>query len=180
MDSVHSAGWSDAAGIEEMAGKIRADLAIDIGESDAPLVRTIEFGRDYALRVANRGRSDQQNRGNRHAWLNGCFANFPDQRGDALSGRPGIVVRMAKLEIVGAEHQDYESQRRLRFDLLGESFDAFASGFEGVFPNGAASVEAILGDSDFLAEVVEFVFEDSGPALLKGEASTCVRDDSPG
>ncbi len=180
MDTVYLAGGDDGSGVEKGAGEIGSDLLVGGGQSGTALIGTLEFWGIESARSANGRRANDQNGRNGHLRLDRSFADLVYERSDALCGRPGIVVWMRELKVVGAEHEDDEREGRIDLDALGEAFASVASELERVVPNGAASVEAVFDDADFPITGVKRVFENAGPAVVEGEALASAGDDAPG
>jgi len=55
---------------------------------------------------------------------------------------------------------------------------AISTRLERIVPNSAATVEAVFHDSDTMANIVECIFEDAGPAIVKSEAVAGIGNDS--
>ena len=68
----------------------------------------------------------------------------------------------------------------MRLDSLCQSLQTIAARFERIFPDRAAPVQAVFGDSHGLAEMVQLFFEHAGPAIFKRQPLASVGNDSPG
>jgi hypothetical protein len=64
-------------------------------------------------------------------------------RGTGIPGR----ARVDGLEVIRAEEENHERQRRVRFDALLEADAAVASRLEGIVPRRASAVQAVLEDA---------------------------------
>src|ERR1700747_1818241 len=67
----------------------------------------------------------------------------------------------------------------MHFNALRQACQAVAPRLERIVPNGAPAVQAILGKPHAVTKSMQFIFEDSRPALLKGKPFARVRNDSP-
>jgi hypothetical protein len=109
----------DATRIEERASHLLGDARECRREAGALSFRVVELGRDRAARRRDRRRRDDENRRHRHPRFDRRTADGGDQSGDALRRVPrGVIVH--RLEVVGAEHEDDQGQRRVDLDALRE------------------------------------------------------------
>src|SRR5258708_3729904 len=113
MDTVDPARRRDTACIEEVTAKKRADLAIRIGESRTPVFRPGKLLRDGSLWGKDRRWAHDEHRRDGHARLDRRSSDFVNERSNTLSRRPGIVIRMRELKIIGSQHQDHKGERRM-------------------------------------------------------------------
>lgn len=97
---------------------------------------------------------------------------------DTRAAMPGIVL-MHGLEIVGAEKNDHQGQRRVHFNALGQALQAVPARLERIVPDGAAAIEAIFDDTHFGARSRQRVFHDAGPALIESQPVAGAGNNSP-
>ena len=71
---------------------------------------------------------------------------------------------MRGLEIVGAEHQDDQGERGVRFDPLREPVQSVAPRPCGIIQHRGASIEAVFDDAHGVPLRLQRVFHDAGPA----------------
>src|ERR1700693_1116609 len=109
MYSVHAARRRYGTCVEEVAGQIGADLAIDLGQARAPLLRSGKLGGDGSLRATNGRRRHQEDGRDGHPGLDGRLPDLSYKSDHALTCRPSVVVGVAKLKIIRAQHKDHES-----------------------------------------------------------------------
>src|SRR6516225_7077157 len=69
MNPIDPTGGGDGRGIVEMASQRSADGTVGFGKPRTPVVRSVKLRSNRALRGLDRGRTYDQNRGNRHARL---------------------------------------------------------------------------------------------------------------
>ena len=143
------------------------------------LLAAFELRSDRALRGLDRRRGNNQYCGHWHARLDRRGADCRNQGCDALRGMPSVVF-VHGLEIVGAQHQDHQRQRRVGLDALGEANEAVSAGLEGIVPHGAAAVETVLDDANRSASGDEQILHQPRPALIERQTTAGGRDDAPG
>jgi hypothetical protein len=91
---------------------------------------------------------------------------------------PGVVL-VHRLEIVGAEQQDHQRQRRVDLDALRQAGHAVAAGFERILPDRAPAVETVFDDAHRLSARRERELHHAGPAGFERQAPTRFRNDPP-
>src|SRR5262249_22804488 len=94
-------------------------------------------------------------------------------------GLPGVVI-VDRLEVVRAQHEDHERQRRVDLDALLQTIEAAAPWLVGIVPHRAAAVQAVLDDAYPMAGRRQLTLHDARPPALEREAPAGGRDDSPG
>ena len=102
-----------------------------------------------------------------------------DKRGNALRRRPSVIVRMAKLKIVGSQHEDDERQRRIDLDALRQALKPVPAWFEWVIPRCTSPIQAIFNDSQLRPGSVQLVLEHAWPALVKRQPIARIGNDAP-
>src|SRR5262249_6333886 len=127
--------------------------------------------------ILRRWRGDHQNLRNWHSRLDRSFTNRLDQRRDALSRVPGLV-RMHRLKVISAKHDDDQRQGCVDLHTLRKPDETVASGFERIFPDGAAAVQAIFNHDD-AAGAIESGLHDARPTAFEGKAFPRHGNDSP-
>jgi hypothetical protein len=94
-----------------------------------------------------------------------------DKRGNALRRRPSVIVRMAKLKIVGSQHEDDERQRRIDLDALRQALKPVPAWFEWVIPRCTSPIQAIFNDSQLGPEAFNLFSSTPGQRSSKGNLS---------
>jgi hypothetical protein len=67
----------------------------------------------------------------------------------------------------------------MHFNALRQTLQTVSPGLERIFPNRASAVYTIFGEPHAAAKIIQFIFQDSRPAFVKGESLARVRNDSP-
>ena len=124
------------------------------------------------------GGDSHQYRGNRHPRLDGRPTDGVNQGCDPLARVPG-VVRVHGLKIVGPQHQDHQSQRRMNFNPLGQSLQTVTAWFVGILPGSAAPVKAVFVYPDVAALGPQRGLHDPRPARLERQPPAGERNDAP-
>src|SRR5262245_1868505 len=120
------------------------------GESNAFLRGACELSSDWPFWLLNRRRSNDENPGNRHPWLDRRSADCVNQRGHSLRRVP-CMMGMHRLKVVGAQHEDDHIERRVDLDTLFKSHQPVSAGLERIVKRCAATVETVFNDAHVVA-----------------------------
>jgi hypothetical protein len=86
---------------------------------------------------------------------------------------------MYRLEIVRAEHQNDERERRIDFDTLLDTVEAVSPRLEWIIPGGSAAIQTVLDHAHCKSGAKQLRFEYSGPSLRKCQPAPRARNDAP-
>ena len=143
VDAIDATGRRNCLGIEARTVQRSADLAVRLCKPYAFLRGARELRSDCAFRVDDRRGSHDQDRRHRHT---GFYRRLPSGSYERCNAQRGMPrgVRMHGLEVVCAQRQDDERERRMHLDFLSESEEPVASRQERIFENCSTAVQAVF------------------------------------
>src|SRR5215203_984669 len=178
MDAVNRTRGDHAVRVEERAAELVRNRRKCGRKPLASLVPAREFIGHRPRRCDDARRRDDEDGRNRHAGLYRGAADRTHDRGDPLR-RVRRVVLMDRLEVVRAQHQDDERERRIDLHALLDSGPAVAARFERIVPDRPPTVEAVLDDADSSTGTNQFGLEHARPPLCKRQPPPRAWNDAP-
>jgi hypothetical protein len=167
VHSIDGTGFRDGVRIEEFAAQIGRHLPQCFGQTCASRLGTVKLWHGLDLGPSERGRRDDQHGWSEHPGLDWRAPHFVHNSRYALCGGPGVVEGGVELKIIGPQHDDCKREGGVHFHPGAESGEAVSPGFEWVFPNSAAAVQAVFDDAEAPSGRK---LHDAGPALFKRQA----------
>jgi hypothetical protein len=140
MHAINPAASCNASRVKEMTTETGGNLHIGVRQTGASLLGATKFRRNTSPWRADLRWANYQNWWNGHSWLDGRLSDFVDQRSDALSRRPSVIVGMAELKVVRSQHKDDERQWRIDLNALCEALKPVPTWFEWVVPDGTSTI----------------------------------------
>ncbi len=169
VDAIYDACAGNSIGVKAMTIYIRRYLRVSLGKPCPSLFCAIKLCRDAPVGSMlgfghlDLWRRDEQDRGHRHSRLDWCCSDLMDKRRYALSCGPGIVIGVAELEVIAAEHENDQRQRRVHFNALRQSFQTVTTWFKWIVPHGTPAIQAIFEHSDLLTRGIHPILEHTRP-----------------
>src|SRR5260221_13560764 len=106
MNTINLARTCDGVRIKVVTSQSGSNLLVGFVKAGAPFLSSPELRRNRSVWYTDSWRADNQDCRYGHTGFDRRDSDFMNQCGNALSCRPSVVVGMAKLEIVGSQHQD--------------------------------------------------------------------------